>query len=362
MVFKHFICISFLFFTTILNLYGQDELTGTIVLSNGKIIKGDIEIDYPGIFSLYIPSSKRRIRLKPQKVARILFSVEKEELLQGWMFQEESRNTKIKLPFFRPIRQLRATIILKTGQRLVGHLDPCVLHVFEIVGEEEEEHKIILTTNQRGKKGQKLEDLVWVKEIVLGKSKPLTKLSKIIFQYDGDALFRAVSLEHIVSYGPKKSKKNNEFTIPGVLPGKVYLFAKKGENIYLGWPKHIKPIQKEKLKYLIYKVQDVEEYFDEKKVLIAGYIDKNKAIAIVQGRRKGITTFSNRKQARWDLYIFNEIEENKWEIVNRLFLFRVSGKVKGKIIPGIKNIIKREDFVVNVPDDGRDIKLGEVEL
>ncbi len=343
-------------------IHAQDQvLSGTVLLSSGKTIKGEIEMDHPGVFSIYSPEMKRRMRISPSKVARVTFTVEKEELLQGWMFQEESRNTKIRLPFFRPIRELRVTVTLKTGQRIKGHMDPAVLHVFEEKGDEEEEHKIVLTSHQRGKKGQKLEDLVWVREIVLGKAGPGTKLSSISIRVSPDILVRAISLEHRVSYGGKPAK-GDIIHFSGILPGKVFVFAKKDGEIFAGWPEGSKPLSEPDLEAIRNKVADVEEYFDEKRILASGTWKKGMALAVVQGRRIGKTTFKNRKQARWDVYVFEKIEKGVWEIKQRIFLFRISGKVPGKTPQGVSRVTIRKDFVVSIPDEGKDIDLGEVKL
>ena len=362
-------------------LPAQDEdLSGTAVLSDGRVIKGEIEMDAPGYFSLFDPSRKRRLRVPPSKVARLLFKVESEELLRGWMFQEESRNTKIKLPFLRPVRQLAVTLVLKTGQRITGHLDTAVLHLWAEEGENEKEYRLVLTSRQRGKKGQKLKDLLWVKELVLGDAPPLTRPAVLSLSLPPGVQARAVSLEDHVSYAPaeprkKKRKKGGkkgkgvarsipgETLFEGVLPGKVDLYFLGGDTLWAGWPAGAGPLPAETLRQVRNKIEDVEEFFDEKKVLLARALPGKRALALVQGRRLGVTTYKNRKVARWDLYLLKEVDQGTWDIQLRFFLFRRVGKKPGVPVPGVKKVVPVPRYGgIQVPAGGGRVDLGKVEF
>ncbi len=363
----------------------QDEdLEGTAVLSDGRVIRGEIEMDAPGYFSLFDPSRKRRLRIPPSKVARLLFEVESEELLRGWMFQEESRNTKIKLPFLRPVRQLAVTVVLKTGQRVTGHLDTAVLHLWAEEGENEKEYRLVLTSRQRGKKGQKLKDLLWVKELVLGDAPPLTRPAVLSLLLPPGVQARAVSLEDHVSYAPAKEKKKKKkkkkrkkgakakgsapalpgaVRFEGVLPGKVDLYFLGEDTLWAGWPAGAKPLPPGALRQVENKIEDVEEFFDEKKILLARALPGKRALALVQGRRLGVTTYKNRKVARWDLYLLKEVDEGTWDIQLRFFLFRRVGEKPGVPVPGVRKVIPVPRYGgIQVPAGGGRVDLGKVEF
>jgi len=362
----------------------QDEdLRGTAVISDGRVLRGEIEMDAPGWFSLFDPVRKRRFRIPPSKVARLLFSVESEKLVRGWMFREESRNEKIQLPFLRPVRELAVTAILKTGQRITGHLDAAVLHLWVEKGEEEKEYRLVLTSRQRGKKGQKLEDLLWVKELVLGKEAPLTRPAILTLRLPPGILARAVSLEERVSYAPKKEGKKRrrkkrpragaasrpraggpgEVRFEGVLPGRVSLFFLGEKTLWAGWPPQARPVPPRALRQVKDKIADVEEFFDEKKVLLACALPGKKVLALVQGRRLGVTTYKNRKAARWDLYLLEEADRGTWDIKLRFFLFRRVGEKPGVPVPGVEKVVPLPRFGgIQVPASGGRVDLGEVKL
>ena len=351
----------------------EEDLQGTAVLSDGRVIRGEIEMDAPGLFSLFVPSTKRRYRVPPSKAARLIFSVESEELVRGWMFQEESRNTKIKLPFLRPVRELAVTLILKTGQRITGHLDTAVLHLWAEEGEDEKEYRLVLTSHQRGKKGQKLEDLLWVKEIVLGKAPPLTTPAVLVLSPPPGVQVRAVSLEDHVSYAPvKKGRQKKKATgkdgkkgvvFQGILPGKVDLYFLGAETLWAGWPEGSRPPSPKALEQVKNKIEDVEEFFDEKKVLLARVLPGKRVLALVQGRRLGVTTYKNRKIARWDLYLLKEVDEGAWDILLRFFLFRRVGSKPGVPVPGVKKTIPVPRYGgIQVPAGGGRVDLGKVEF
>ncbi len=354
----------------------EEDLAGTAVLSDGRVIRGEIEMDAPGYFSLFVPARKRRLRIPPSKVARLLFRVESEKLVRGWMFQEESRNTKIQLPFLRPLRQLAVTVVLKTGQRITGHLDAAVLHLWAEAGENEKEYRLVLTSRQRGKKGQKLRDLLWVKELVLGDAPPLTRPAVLTLVPPPGVQARAVSLEDHVSYAPVKGRKKKapkggkagppspgETRFEGVLPGKIDLYLLGRDTLWAGWPQGARPLPAEILEQVKNKVEDVEEFFDEKKILLARALPGKRVLALVQGRRLGVTTYKNRKVARWDLYLFREVDRGTWDIQLRFFLFRRVGEKPGVPVPGVKKVVPVPLLGgIQVPAGGGRVDLGKVKL
>ena len=336
-------------------------IEGSALLSDGRLLKGEIELDAPGRFDLFEPGSKRRWRLDPAKVARLLFTVEKEELVQGWMFQEESRNEKIKLAFWRPFRELAVTVVLKTGQRIRGHLDPAVIHLWEFLAEGEKEHRLVVGSHQRGAKGQKLEELLWLRELVLGPAPPETKFAALVLRAPA-ASVRAVSLEHGVSYGPAR-EKGGPLRFRGLLPGRVSLFFLAPPTLWAGWPAAAKEPDPAARRRIADKIEDVEEYFDEKKILLLRCLEKDRALALVESRRLGKTTYKNRKTTRWDLYLLREVDREKWLILRRHYLFRRTGAAPGVPVPGVSRVVRLPRFAaLALPAAGGEVDLGAVKL
>jgi len=305
-------------------LSAQEAVTGTARLSDGRIVAGEMEVAGTGRIGIYAPGIKQRFRLRLAEIARLDTTVEKEVMQQGWMFEEEGSPKKIQLPFFYPIRKYRTRITLKSGQVLDGHLDATVIHVFP-EDEDAEETRLFLLTNHEGKKGGKLEDLVHVRELIVGSgaAAKLTPLGAIQGRFPGARQVRAVSLERNTSH-PGSTRPDGAFTVPNLVAGRYALVVKTDQALVAGWTPGPPPRGKDR-EALETKVRSVAEFFDVKRLRLIRTEGGRFADVFLEMRRSGGTTFRKEGESyrfiRWEIWRLENLGP-EWAITARTFLFR----------------------------------------
>jgi len=305
-------------------LSAQDAVVGTAALSDGKVVAGEMEVAGTGRIGIFAPKIKKRFRLRLEEIARLDTSVEKEVLQQGWMFEEESSPKKIKLPFFYPIRKYRTRLTLKNGQVIEGWLDATVVHVYP-EDEDADEVRLLLLTNHEGKKGAKLADLVYVRELIVGSgaAAKLTPLSTLKGRLPGAREVRAVSLERNTSH-PGTVRPDGAFTVTNLVAGRYAVAVRTAQDLVVGWTT-TPPPPAPHLEALESKIMAVAEFFDEKRIRLIRTEGGRFADVLVEMRRSGGTTLGKRGRSyrfiRWEIWRL-ENRGPEWAIIARAFLFR----------------------------------------
>jgi hypothetical protein len=305
-------------------LAAQEEAVGKALLSDGKVVAGEMEVAGAGWIGIYAPKIKKRFRLRLEEIARLDTTVEKEVMQQGWMFEEEGSPKKIKLPFFYPIRKYRTRVALKGGQVIDGHLDATVIHVHP-EDEDAAEERLFLLTNHEGKKGGKLADLVYVRELIVGSgtAAKLTPLCTLKGRLPGAREVRAVSLERGTSH-PGHARPDGTITVPNLVAGRYAVVVKTERALVVGWAPGPPPAGKD-LETLEGKVRSVAEFFDVKRIRLIRTEGHRFADVFLEMRRSGGTTLREKGRSyrfiRWELWRLENLG-TEWAITARAFLFR----------------------------------------
>ncbi len=168
------------------NPFGQnrsqrtDAVDGTIELSNGKTVKGRIYLTRSHNLRIY-DAERERFRDVPLRVVEeVKCMIQKEWLEKEWRFKENANDEKIFTGRTYPARIYVHEIKLKRGDSIKGPLSALVY-----VESAEEDGKLsrnvrsprrkptryLLHKRDKGKPGQTLKDLVYVKRIVLTRKK-----------------------------------------------------------------------------------------------------------------------------------------------------------------------------------------------
>lgn len=293
----------------------QDADRAAVTLSSGERHEGTFSFTEGRQLELYDARKSKRLRIDAAEIARVSVTVEEEKLEQGWMFKEESDHTKIKLPFTYPLRRLATEVTLVSGDVLKGRVIGCVFYLET----ESDRKRFFLTSDQKGEKGQAIQDLVYVKEVVFPNRKAGDKGAGTM-KVPGAAA--VVNVQREVSFQPP-------FT--GLPSGRydVFLFGETRVRYGLAGDK----VSPEELKAMQSKVDAIEEFFTRKRLVDAAR-EGNVARALVELTRPEESHDAGWRYARWEVWTF-EPTQKSWDIRHRLFLHRAR-------IPASKEIPKYE--------------------
>lgn len=282
-----------------------------ITLSNGDKAEGDFSLTPGKKLELFDVAKKKRFNVEPAEIVRISASVEEEKMEQGWMFKEEGLKDKIKLPFFYPLRQLFTDITLNSGVTLHGHCNG--LFFLEKDGDSK---RYIIYANQKGEKGQTLNDIVYVKEIAFPNRKATDGKLGTIKAPPKTAL---LNIEREMTHEPPFN---------ALVPGKydAFVFDAKFKEPHGAAPYKIRygltgtPAPEDDIKGIYKKIELVEEFYTKKKI-VAAVKEKDKIRALMELTRSEASYDAGLRFARWEVWTF-EPTTTTWNIVKRLYLHR----------------------------------------
>jgi hypothetical protein len=172
------------------------NLWGEVHLSNGEKLVGWLSLSYGRRLELYDPAAKKWHKLHLSELIRVDASIRSEEFEREWRWQEGGSDVKVYTGRGYPRRWLDHTCRLKNKETFLGHLNGAVLHVTvpakyvaESAARKNEakndgttkdpkqkdapkktgplKKRFILRQYERGKLGTTLENLVYVKSIVI---------------------------------------------------------------------------------------------------------------------------------------------------------------------------------------------------
>jgi hypothetical protein len=287
----------------LLAAFSADLSFCVVTLSNGESTEGKFSITDGKKLDLFDTKRQKRVQIDPDEVARITVTAEDEKIGQAWMFKEDGNRDKLKLPGKYPLRSLSTDITLTSGETLTGHI---VAPFY--VETEEESKRFFLVKDQKGEKDQTLEQLVYVKNIVLPNRKVGDgKLGTITVKAPGKpALF---SIEREMTLDPP-------FT--GLLAGHYDVFIFGDKKVRFGLTGDEVPEADRKA--IQDKVDQIEEFYTHKKIvafaktgsIVRGFIDLT---------RPEESYDAGFKFERWELWTF-EPTKTSWDIKRRLFIHR----------------------------------------
>jgi hypothetical protein len=284
--------------------FASDDDFAKVTLSNGEQAEGTFSLTEGKKLEIFDLAKSKRIYLEAAEIARVSVTVEEEKLEQGWMFREEGFNDKLKLPFKYPLRKLFTDITLTSGITVHGRTTT----VFYIENQKEEQTRYLLLANQKGEKAQTLNDLVYVKEIVLpNRVIAAGKLGTIKVPEPAAAVY----LEREVSF---------QTPLTGLMPGHydVFIFPQNVNRVRYGLTGG--PVPAAELAAIKDKVEITEEFFPQKRVVDASK-DGNIIRALLELTRPEGSHDAGWRYARWEVWIF-EPTEKAWSIRKRLYLRR----------------------------------------
>lgn len=153
-----------------------DARPGRLELSDGKTFIGQIYLTRDKRLMIYDEAKQRQREIPLRVVKQIDCKVKKEWMEKEWRFEESAKDEKLFTGRQYPAREYVHTVTLTDGRTITGPLSGIVyIQPFpdsptssDRRREQKSDQHFILHKRDKGKPGQKLKELVYVKRIRLG--------------------------------------------------------------------------------------------------------------------------------------------------------------------------------------------------
>ncbi len=152
----------------------EDAVPGYVEMSDGVIHVGLIYLTRDKQLQIYDEALQRQREIPLSAVAQIDCTVKRERLEKEWRFKETTSNEKVYTGRSYPAREYLHTLTLRNGKTISGplsalvYLQPMADSPGKFLGPAEA-RRLVLHKRDKGEIGQSLEELVFVKQIKLGK-------------------------------------------------------------------------------------------------------------------------------------------------------------------------------------------------
>lgn len=297
-----------------------------VYFSDGNVLTGKIAMTSGRQFKLNIPKAGkikttdmvtgepvqygkvRQFTFDPVREMR--FYPAKEEMRQDWKFVETTKYdektavadyTPAKKEFwgqFYPLRYLDCQVIFNSGETIQGDLYSVPIYLET----QEKTHRILLLSKQRGEKGTKLDELVYVTRIrMLDEGKDIAanitmKFSGMAFGPDDAA--QAVTRESLTPVPTERGDSPDTFIVKSTFGEDFYVAIRKDGKYLVGWPAN----NDAKLFALAEDhLQRQRDFYNDKKLLgVIKSKDGSEVLTLVNLRRRFAPTHFGEIGGEWD--------------------------------------------------------------
>jgi len=297
-----------------------------VYYSDGKVLTGRISLTSGRKFKLNIPKGGRlkttdmitgadvqygKVRhFTFEPVSEIHFHPEREEIRQNWKFVEKTKyDEKTAIADFSParkefwgesypLRYLSCEVDLGSGETIAGHLYSVVLYLET----EEKTIRIILRSKQRGDKGTKMDDLIYVTKIkMLDEGKDVAANITVKFAemtFEPNDVVQAVTRDSLTPVPTERGDDPGTFIVKSTFGENFYLAVKKGERCFVGWPR----AQDRKLFAVAEDhVKRQRDFYNDKKLLaVSKSTDGKEVLTLLNLRRRFAPTNFGSIGGEWD--------------------------------------------------------------
>ena len=308
------------------NLAQASIRKAAVYFSDGKVLTGRIALTSGCKFKLNIPKAGklkttdmvtgedvqygkvRQFTFEP--ISEIRFYPNKEEIRQNWKFTETTKYdektavadyTPAQKAFWGqtyPLRYLSSAVIFSSGEILEGQLYSVTIYLET----EEKTHRFVLRSKQRGEKGTKLEDLVYVTKIrMLDEGKEIAANSTVKFAgmtFGPNDLAQAVTRDSLTPVPTERGDGPDTFVVKSAFGEDFYLAVRKDGKYFVGWPAN----RDEKLFALAQDhIERQRDFYNDKKLLgVMKSKDGREVLTLVNLRRRFAPTNFGDIGGEWD--------------------------------------------------------------
>jgi hypothetical protein len=297
-----------------------------VYYSDGKVLTGNISLTSQRKFKLNIPKAGklkttdmvtgadmqygkvRQFTFEP--VREIRFYPKREEMRQDWKFIEKTKYdektavadyTPAKKEFWGrtyPLRHLSCEVVFSSGENIAGHLYSIVLYLET----KERTRRIILRSKQRGKKGSRMDDLVYVTKIkMLDEGKDVAANIRVIFTamtFEPNDVVQAVTRDSLTPVQTERGEGSGTFIVKSTFGEDFYLAVKKGQKFLVGWPR---TQDKELFSVAESHIKRQRDFYNDKKLIaVTKSRDGKEVLTLVNLRRRFAPTNFGEIGGEWD--------------------------------------------------------------
>lgn len=305
-------------------------IPGVVEWSDGRKVEGAISLTPGKDIRLFEVKTQASIRL--EDVSEIAMAPEKEEMREGFTFAEPGQAKQEKNGEIYPVRYLKATVTLRDGKILAGHLYTTVFYIES----EEKTEKLVLLAKQTGKVGQKVEDVVYPKRIRLQGSTRATASSCRIDlglpTMQGIKSIVVFSKPDLTLLDATREGSSQVWSIPLGDPMRILFAAEMPNGLCVAWPanNHAEAAAAVEASLASKEMKD----FYDKRTLLGCFAEgeEGDVYSLVLMVRTEQTHSFKSDQKPWSICVLRwkyDAGEKKTTLLNRVNLF--SGRAEGDV-------------------------------
>ncbi len=296
---------------------------GAVEMSDGETVVGKIYITDDRLI-IYNETQKRFYTVRAPQIKTIESLVEKEYMERVWFFKESGSDEKVYTGERYPVRMFNTRITFHDGNHLEGHI---IARTF-YVDSGGRRRRLILRRKLEGDKGESLDDLVYVRTIILdeGEGGVLGSISGTVRLPEGERLL-----------GMKAIHRQNDFAIAAELSGggrfrfvhctkgtyDLVAISNRAIYVYFSREKEEKcsRLHAGVLKEIHVWIKKLRDFFHAQE-LIYGAGNEDGAYVLVRMERYGRTTLPGTELLRrYEVWHVHK-PADEWQIKKRLFIHR----------------------------------------
>ena len=225
---------------------------GTVTFSDGTTWQGSIALAGGAKLQLHDGHAVRV--LDPAQVAELVFAPRQESMERAFSMPEPGKPTRVETGEAYPLRQLAVRVRLADGTALSGNLYATALTV-QVA---DEKRKLPLPAKQRGKPGERLDQLVYVQRVLFSSGAETARRLELRSATPMDEL-GAAALDGLVPLRIARGVVDDPLGSP------VVWAARSGARAAVGWEGDDPELRAR----LQTAVAQLDDFFDRKEVLAA---------------------------------------------------------------------------------------------
>jgi hypothetical protein len=333
---KNILSFYFLFFYFCISLSGEEAKSdiGKVFFSNGEEWVGTLSMTQDNKLQINTDLGMKFLLL--EQIREMKFIPEKQIMEQKWFLPEAGKPHKEKNGAPYPVQHLRAEIILKTGEKLSGHLYSSVLYLYSADGEKK---RIVLMSKQRGKEGETFKNLLYPERIILSDGTEKAVGNNMVIEIPKNYLHQgyeisALNIPDLLNV--KITEDKDTIIANGEFAEGIFVALKKDNEIIVFWETEKDEELFEKLKN---GVAEMKDFFDHRELKAVYWPNKGSTVfSLTLMLREGKTSLNAEKSNPWRLMIQRwkyDAESGKLLLSGNGWLFRGIDK-RGETCPTLK--------------------------